>query len=748
MGLERISADRAETATADLWDSPTDRYLRVREASTTLAAHLSPEDLGAQSMPDASPAKWHLAHTTWFFEQLLLRPAPGYQPVDPAYDVLFNSYYESLGPRVARHQRGLLTRPSAAEVMAYRRRVDEAMIALLQGGGPLPGSHGAYLFELGLHHEQQHQELILTDLLHLFAQSPLAPAYAPRTSAGVSAAHTPLTFIAFAPTVPEIGWGGGGFAFDNEAPRHPVALRPFRLADRLTTNAEWQAFIDDGGYRRPELWMADGWARAQSEGWRAPMYWRSAEDGWRAMSLAGEQPIDPAAPVTHVSWYEADAYARWRGARLPTEAEWEVASATVPIEGNLAPSPALRPLPAGPATGGLRQMFGDVWEWTGSAYAAYPGFEPTPGTASEYNGKFMINQMVLRGGSFATPSDHIRASYRNFFYPHHRWQFMGVRLARDAEPDLRPPASDERAEFLADLQDALTRTPKSISPKWFYDAAGSALFEAITDLPEYYLTRSETALLTRIAPELGASIPEGAVLVEFGSGASAKTRLLLDAAPQLFAYMPLDISEHALAEAARRISRDYPALKVAPVVGDFTQSLRLAPQAAGRPLVGFFPGSTIGNFTPNEARRFLLAVRDLLGPGATLIVGADLAKSPEILEAAYDDAQGVTAAFNKNLLVRANRELDTDFDLAAFDHQARWNAADSRIEMHLVSRTDQTVMVGDRRYAFAAGESLHTENSHKYAVADLEALAAAAGWRVSRQWTSPAPEFAVVVFRS
>ena len=747
MGLEPISAgDAADAAAAVSWDSPSERYLRVRQASAALAARLSPEDLAAQSMPDASPVKWHLAHTTWFFEQMLLRPLPGYRPVDPAYDVLFNSYYESLGPRVARHQRGLMTRPSSAEVMTYRRAVDEAMVSLLESGAHRPGSHAAYLFELGLHHEQQHQELILTDLLHLFAQSPLAPAYVPAAPTGPAVAATPLCFVDVAPGGPEIGWGGGGFAFDNEAPRHPVTVGPFRLADRLTTNAEWLAFMDDGGYRRPDLWMSDGWARAQAEDWQAPMYWRRSDGGWRSMTLAGEMPIDPAAPVAHVSWYEADAYARWSGARLPTEAEWEVAAASVPIEGNLAPSPVLRALPAAPGRGGLRQMFGDLWEWTGSPYTAYPGFQPTPGTASEYNGKFMINQMVLRGGSFATPADHIRASYRNFFYPHHRWQFMGVRLARDAEPIRRPRPRDERSEFLADLQAALDGKPKTISPKWFYDAAGSALFQAITDLPEYYLTRSETALLTRIAPDIATAIPDGAVLVEFGSVASAKTRLLLDAAPQLFAYMPLDIAEDALAEAAGRIGRDYPSLTVAPVVGDFTGPLRLPAVAAGRPLVGFFPGSTIGNFTPDEARGFLLAVRSLLGAGATLIIGADLAKSPAVLEAAYDDAEGVTAAFNKNLLVRANRDLGADFDLDAFDHQARWNAGESRIEMHLVSRTDQTVTVGGRRFAFAAGESLHTENSHKYRLGDLEALAADSGWRAARHWISPPPEFAVLVF--
>ena len=760
MGLERIAAGHVATSVGSPWESSAERFLRIRRASTDLAARLSAEDQAAQSMPDASPVKWHLAHTTWFFEQLLLRPTPGYQPMDPAYDVLFNSYYESLGPRVARHQRGLMTRPSAADVLSYRRRVDEAMVTLLDRGGHVLGSHAAYLFELGLHHEQQHQELILTDLLHLFAQSPLCPAYAPRPSAdgptdaatgpsaALSVATSPPGFVEFNPADPEIGWGGGGFAFDNETPRHAVALRPFQLADRLTTNDEWIAFIDDGGYRRPDLWMADGWAKARAEGWRAPLYWRQTETGWRSMTLAGEQPVDPAAPVTHVSWYEADAYARWRGARLPTEAEWEVAAASVAPRGNLAPSSALRALPAGPTDGRLRQMFGDLWEWTNSAYCAYPGFEPTPGTASEYNGKFMINQMVLRGGSFATPTDHIRASYRNFFYPHHRWQFMGVRLAKDAVAVRDTRTGDNRSEFLADLQAGLARTPKSISPKWFYDAAGSALFEDITSLPEYYLTRAETALLTRIAPDLGASIPEGAVLVEFGSGASAKTRLLLDSSPQLFAYMPLDISEDALAEAAHRISLDYPGLTVAPVVGDFTRPLRLPALAAGRPLVGFFPGSTIGNFTQEEARRFLLAVRTLLGAGATLILGADLAKSPDTLIAAYDDAQQVTAAFNKNLLVRANRELAADFDLAAFDHEARWNPGESRIEMHLVSRTHQSVTVGDRSYAFSAGESLHTENSHKYAMPELEALATATGWRVSRQWTSPAPEFAIVVFKS
>ncbi|MGA2953010.1 MAG: ergothioneine biosynthesis protein EgtB [Caulobacteraceae bacterium] len=716
------------------------RYLRVRARSEALAAPLSAEDQAAQSMPDASPVKWHLAHTSWFWEQLLLRPLPGYRPADCAYDVLFNSYYETLGPRVARHQRGLQTRPSIAEVMAYRARIDDAMLAALDAGRWAPGAPETYLFELALNHEQQHQELILTDLLHLFAQSPLAPAYVPAQSAQTPEPDAP-DFIDYAPRGAELGWDGEGFAFDNEAPRHEVLLAPFQLADRAATNAEWLAFMEDGGYRRPELWMSDGWARALEEGWRAPLYWREVDGQWRSLTLGGEHPVDPGAPVVHVSWYEADAFARWSGARLPSEAEWEHAATGLPVAGNLAPDGVMRPLPAGASDGGLRQMFGDVWEWTSSPYAPYPGFETTAGVAAEYNGKFMVNQLVLRGGSFATPADHIRATYRNFFYPHHRWQFMGVRLARDLPRDRRRRAPG--GTFLAELQAALAAEPKTISPKWFYDEEGSRLFEAITDLPEYYLTGQETALLRDIAPEIAARIPAGAALVEFGSGASVKTRLLLDAALQIAVYAPLDISADALAATAAVISADYPGLEVAPVACDFTQAVRLPRLTARRPLVGFFPGSTIGNLDRDEAGDFLAATRRLLGDDAWMIVGVDLSKAPEALIAAYDDVQGVTAAFNRNLLVRANRELGADFDLSAFDHEARWNAAESRVEMHLVSRREQVVTVGGRAFHFSAGETLHTENSHKHTIEGFTALAEASGWRVDERWISPAPEFAI-----
>lgn len=387
-----------------------ERYRAVRVASLALAAPLSAEDQAAQSMPDASPVKWHLAHSTWFFEKMILARAPEYAPVDPAYDVLFNSYYESVGERVARPARGLMTRPPLDSVLVYRKAVDARMAEWLAGLDPAADPQGAWLFELGLNHEQQHQELILSDVLHLFAQSPLKPAYAPDPPRPVRAAG-PMSFVAFPGGLSEAGWDGEGFGFDNEGPRHEVLLQPFALADRLVSNADFIAFIEDGGYRRPELWMSDGWGRVKEEAWVAPLYWEAGDNGWTVMGLAGLEPVDPDEPVAHLSWYEADAFARWSGARLPTEFEWEHAVAN------------------------RRDAFGQVddalWQWTSSAYGAYPGFQPPEGAPGEYNGKFMANQMVLRGGCFATPPGHARTTYRNFYYPHHRWAFTGVRLAKD-----------------------------------------------------------------------------------------------------------------------------------------------------------------------------------------------------------------------------------------------------------------------------------------------------------------------------
>lgn len=716
------------------------RFRRVRDATLALAAPLSAEDQLAQSMPDASPTKWHLAHTTWFFETFLLTPClAGYRVFDPAFGYLFNSYYEAIGPRQPRPQRGLLTRPPLERVLAYRAHVDEAMARLL---GKVDDDELAGLLDLGLAHEQQHQELILMDILHLFAQSPLKPAYAPAPALPVGRDPGPAGEIAFEGGLVEIGRQGEGFAFDNEGPRHKVYLEPYRLADRLVTNAEWLAFMADGGYARPELWLSEGWAHAQAEQWEAPLYWeKGADGGWLAMTLQGRRAIAPHAPVTHVSFYEADAFATWAGARLPTEAEWERAAASTEVSGNFREQRQYGPA-AAKAQPGLRQMFGDVWEWTRSAYAPYPGFRPAAGAIGEYNGKFMVGQMVLRGGCCATPEGHVRPTYRNFFYPHQRWMFSGVRLAWDDHMRTDAPS------FERDVVSGLSKPQKTIPAKYFYDAEGSRLFEAITELPEYYPTRTELALMAAKVSEMAKAIPEQAALIEFGSGASTKTRLLLDAAPQLATYVPIDISRSALDEAAEAIALDYPNLQIAPLVDDFTKALALPAEAAGRPRVGFFPGSTIGNFTPDEVIAFLDGARRLLGEGAGFLVGIDLAKDEQTLVQAYDDAQGVTAAFNLNLLTRINRELGGDFDLANFRHKAVWNVDASRIEMHLESVKEQTAHVAGRAFRFAAGETIHTENSYKFTVSGLEQLAGQAGWKLERAWTSPAPSFAVALLRA
>ena len=715
------------------------RYQTLRRATEALIRSLTPEDMVAQSMPDASPTKWHLAHTTWFFETFLLSPhLPGYRVFDDRFGYLFNSYYEAVGARVARPARGLITRPSVADVLAYRGHVDAGMARLLADDTAALGD----LIDLGLAHEQQHQELILMDILHLFAQSPLSPAFAPPRSPSASPIDpAPLTYAGFPGGLVEIGHDGGGFAFDNEGPRHRVWLEPYRLAERLVTNAEWLAFMADGGYARPEFWLSEGWARARAEDWRAPIYWRQDEGGWRAMSLQGLRALERAAPVSHVSYYEADAYAAWAGARLPTEAEWEHVAANQPVQGNFLNSGELD---AQPAIGGqgMRQMFGDLWEWTRSAYLAYPGFRPAPGAVGEYNGKFMAGQFVLRGGACVTPAGHARASYRNFFNPDQRWMFSGVRLALDGAGE-GVPKSDLEADVLA----GLSKTQKTVPPKHFYDAAGSDLFEQITLLDEYYPTRTEIALLREAAAEIVRHIADGAALVEFGSGASVKTRILLNAAPQVAVYAPIDISASALDAAAASIGADYPGLKIAPLRDDFTNALALPEAVGGRSVVGFFPGSTIGNFTRAEAQAFLTGARRLLGPGAAFLVGIDLVKDEATLLAAYDDAKGVTAAFNRNLLSRINRELGGDFDLAAFSHRAVWNPVDQRIEMHLVSLRDQTVRVSGKAFHFAIGETLHTENSHKFTVEGFAALAASSGWTLEDRWISNHPAFAIVLLR-
>ncbi len=409
-----------------------DAYRRVREATLRLVDGLGDADLTPQSAEFASPAKWHLAHTTWFFEQFVLAArGRGYRRFDERFGFLFNSYYNAVGARHDRPRRGLLTRPALAEVLAWRAHVDHAMADFL--GGRVSEDAGA-LVELGLHHEQQHQELILTDLLHLFAQNPLRPAVrVSNPAAAMPAAACAQEWIAFDGGNVEAGHAGAAFAFDNESPRHVVALRPFRLAARPVTNREWQAFVDAGGYRDPRPWLSDGWDTVQAQRWQAPLYWEDGADGAPLqMTLDGLRPRDSEAPVAHVSFFEADAYARWAGKRLPTEFEWEHAARGLAIEGNFVERGAWRPLPASASGAGPRQMFGDVWEWTASPYVAYPGFRVAAGAVGEYNGKFMNGQYVLRGGSCASPRSHLRASYRNFFQPGQRWQFSGLRLAEDS----------------------------------------------------------------------------------------------------------------------------------------------------------------------------------------------------------------------------------------------------------------------------------------------------------------------------
>jgi ergothioneine biosynthesis protein EgtB len=419
-----------------------ERYHDVRSRSEGLTVGLVAEDFVVQSMADVSPLKWHLAHTTWFFEYFVLLPkAPAYRPLDPRYHHLFNSYYVQAGERHCRAQRGYLSRPTVREVMEYRAHVDDGMARLLRDGTPDRSLRD--LVELGLNHEQQHQELMLTDLKHVFSVNPLRPVY--RSSDPEGGTHSeppgaldsvePPVWVEFPEGLRDVGAADGTFSFDNERPRHRVYLQGFALADRLVTCGEYLGFMEDGGYTRAELWMSDGWTVAQEREWSEPFYWEMREGEWWSYTLAGMRRVDPREPVCHLSWYEADAFARWAEARLPTELEWEVSAAGHPVAGNLVESGRLHPAPAPPAEahGGVapRQLFGDVWEWTGSSYRPYPGFVPAPGAIGEYNGKFMSNQFVLRGGSCATPASHVRATYRNFFHPDACWQFTGLRLARD-----------------------------------------------------------------------------------------------------------------------------------------------------------------------------------------------------------------------------------------------------------------------------------------------------------------------------
>jgi len=399
------------------------RFAEIRNTSMRITEGLSAEDQMLQSMPDASPSKWHLAHTTWFFETFILQPSSkGYKPYDPRFRILFNSYYKQLGAHPIRGTRGLMSRPTLSQVQAYREHVDHALLAYLEHAD----GEVLELIELGLNHEQQHQELLLTDIKHALWSNPLRPEFSAEMA--VSSAPSAMVWTEVEGGIHLIGHQGDGFAFDNECPQHEVLLQPFQIASRDVTNAEYLEFIEDGGYRRPELWLSAGWDTVNAQGWMAPLYWEQDDGEWWLFAHREMKRVDPAEPVCHISYFEADAYARWRGARLPSEQEWEIAAARIPSNGTFLENSIFHPQPA--KGQGVQQMFGDVWQWTSSPYVAYPGFRPAAGLVGEYNGKFMCDQWVLRGGSCATPRSHIRATYRNFFPAHARWQFSGLRLAR------------------------------------------------------------------------------------------------------------------------------------------------------------------------------------------------------------------------------------------------------------------------------------------------------------------------------
>lgn len=746
---------------ADRGDALAARYRAVRARSQALAAPLGPEDCAVQSMADASPVKWHLAHTTWLFETVVLVPhVPRYQPFDPAFRELFNSYYNAVGAQFPRAARACLTRPDLATVLAWRGHVDAAMAEALAGG-----SIPADLLALGLAHEEQHQELILTDVKHLLFQNPLRPAYAGRWALGAIAAPT-RHWVRHPGGLVAIGHEGADFAFDNEGSRHRVWLEPFALASHPVTNGEWAAFIDDGGYRRPELWLAAGWDAVATLGWTAPLYWERVAEGpgvkpWRCFTLHGMAAVDPAAPVAHISFYEADAFARWAGYRLPTEAEWEVAAMAF-ADGeaggdNVArDGAALHPLaPARPVPDGrLAQMIGDVWEWTASPYRPYPGFRPADGVLAEYNGKFMSGQMVLRGGSCATPAGHVRPSYRNFFPADARWQFSGLRLARDGG-DLDGTgvrligAQEVQHVDVAAIHAGLMADPPRIASAHFYDPLGCRLFEAITALAEYYPTRTEAAIMARhgeaISAAVHATLGEDFQIVDLGAGNCAKGETLIGTL-RPSRYIAVDVAAGFLADALARVAAVHPGTRLVGIGTDFGAGFALPADLADRPTLYFWPGSSIGNFARDEAARF---VRGLAAGvrSAALLLGVDLVKDGAVLQAAYDDAAGVTAAFNRNILAVLNRAAGTDFVADQWRHVALWNAADQRIEMWLEAISPQDVRWPGGGRVFPAGSRILTEISAKYSDAALAHLWAAAGSRPVAEWRDDDGWFAVPLVR-
>lgn len=729
-------------------------YVAVRALTEELAAPLSAEDQTVQSMPDASPTKWHRAHTTWFFETFVLSEyLLGYEVFEESFGFLFNSYYEAVGPRHTRSQRGMVSRPGKAEVGRYRAYVDGHMARLLNE--PISGDL-ARLVELGLQHEKQHQELLLMDAKHMLSASPLEPRYRDRQHVS-TLPPSDLRWSYVAGGITDIGRDESdlGFAFDNETPRHSVVVDGFEIASRLVTAGEWLTFMADSGYSTAKHWLSQGWATVQSEGWQAPQYWRLVDDRWHVFTLDGLRPVDPAEPVCHVSLFEADAYASWSGARLPTEFEWELAARLLPVEGNLLERKSLHPRPA-LRDSGTQQLFGDTWEWTSSAYLPYPRFCAAEGAVGEYNAKFMINQNVLRGGSALTPPDHLRATYRNFFPADSRWAMTGVRLVRDTDRQIQPIRVDvhlgaewSQPALEQDVTRGLTSLKKVLPPKWFYDDLGSDLYDQITRVEEYYPARREIEILQERSISI-AEIVQADTLIELGSGTSSKTALLLEPLcrdGRLETYVPFDVAEETLRKASEEIANRHPGLAVHGVIGDFQH--HLSKITTGQRNLVILLGGTIGNFLPSDRAKFLAEISGLMNPGDYFLLGTDLVKDVARLEAAYDDAQGVTAAFNKNVLQVINDRLGADFDLEQFTHRSVFDLENEWVEMRLVSDRSQVVNISDLdlQVRFAEGEEMRTEVCAKFRREGIKSELATVGLDLVEWYTDSGGDFGLSLSR-
>ena len=722
------------------------RYQAAREQTVDLCRHLEIEDFAIQGMVDVSPPKWHLAHTTWFFENFALSQfIKNYSMFHPQFNFLFNSYYESVGKFHLRQNRGLLSRPSTEEIFAYRIEIDRRMLKLIEGASLQERISLDPIIEIGIQHEQQHQELLLTDIKYNFYCNPLKPVYRPPEVTGTDQTLA-CQWMQVEGGTYSIGFDGKGFAYDNEKPKHRVLIRDFEIASRLVTNGEYLAFIEDGGYDRPEFWLSDGWKDIQDSGRKAPIYWENHEGTWRQFTFYGSTPLIASEPVCHVSFYEAAAFARWAGMRLPTEHEWEAASRHAQIEeGNFLETGCLQPRAA---AANQTQLYGDVWEWTQSPYAPYPGYYAPLTAIGEYNGKFMCNQFVLRGGSCLTSKTHIRPTYRNFFYPSSCWQCTGIRLVKEKKKHRSTSLLSTKTLFLQDVVKGLTQTPKTLSPKYFYNKKGSELFDKICELPEYYITRTETHLLEQAIRDLKNLLPPSSAIIEYGSGSCEKIGRLLKQITQIQSVVLIDISQEFIQLTAKKVKNTFPHLSVHPLAVDFLKltSLPEHRDLHGKYPVVFFPGSTIGNFESEVCQELLHNIAELVGLQGGLLIGVDLIKDQAILEAAYNDKAGVTAAFNLNLLHRINQELGGNFPIEAFEHRAFFNPQKERIEMHLECQKECLVSISGQHFTFKRGETIHTENSHKFALNDFRQKGEQAGFALKKQWVDSKGYFGLLYF--